>query len=346
VDCSGACADLNTDHMNCGACGNACLSGQICEAGSCVNSCIEGLTLCSGACFDLMRDPDNCGACARSCGSGENCYDGECIAACPGGFTDCSGSCRDLDSDRLNCGACENECAAGEVCNASTCEVTCASPLVICSGECVNTSYDPRHCGGCGSACSMGQGCVSGTCRDISCLLVEDFEAGGSWPISPWVRASGTDGTVTTTMAHDGTYGLEDPDWSYRTDVVAGSGARLTWWVYTSSATSGRLYLGFDATSSGCKSFVIAPNTTDIMFQTNSGWGFSSHATVNQTFTASHWYLAELTIAGSVATGRLYDSDGSTLLNSTSHDFGSIGSGGVALRSFGSTGVDTIILCP
>ena len=345
VDCSGSCADLSTDHLNCGSCGNACLSGQVCEAGSCANSCLEGLTMCSGACADLMRDPENCGSCASRCLTGENCYDGTCIAACPGGFTDCSGTCRDLDSDRTNCGACENECLDGERCISGACDVTCASPLVYCSGMCSDLSSDPDNCGSCGTTCGMSEGCVSGTCRGITCILVEDFEAGGSWPLSPWVaHASG--GTLTTTAAHDGTYGLEDSGWCYRTDVSTGSGARFTWWVHTDTSSSGRIYLGFDSSSSGCKSFVLAPNTTDLMFMTNSGWSFTNHAVVSQSYLADHWYLAEVTISGSVASGRLYDSDGSTLINTTTYDYGSIGTGGAAIRSFGGIGVDTITLCP
>ncbi|MBW2260861.1 MAG: hypothetical protein JRG91_02725 [Deltaproteobacteria bacterium] len=345
VDCSGSCADLQIDHRNCGACGTACAPGQVCEASACVNSCIEGLTMCSGACSDLMRDPENCGSCASRCGTGENCYEGTCIAACPGGFSDCSGTCRDLDSDRLNCGACETECLEGELCVSGACEVTCASPLVECSGVCSDRDSDPHNCGTCGTRCGMSEGCVSGSCVGITCLLVEDFEAGGSWPLSPWVaHASG--GTLTTTAAHDGTYGLEDAGWSYRTDVSTGSGARLTWWVHTDTSSSGRVYLGFDSSSTGCKSFVVAPNTTEIMFMNNSSWSFSTFARVTQSFSADHWYLAEVTIAGSVATGRLYDSDGSTLINTTTYDYGSVGTGGVAIRSFGGIGVDTITLCP
>ena len=40
--------------------------------------------------------------------------------------------------------------------------------------------------------------------------------------------------------------------------------------------------------------------------------------------------------------GRLYSSDGTTLLNTVSYNFGSYCPGGVAIRSFGGFYIDTI----
>jgi hypothetical protein len=167
IDCSGSCVDLQTDHLNCGACGDACLSGQVCEAGACQNSCLSGLTLCSGACVDLQRDPMNCGSCASRCASDEVCVGGTCVLACPPGFDDCSGSCRDLQTDRLNCGACDNACGVAEVCDAGVCSFMCLSPLTDCSGLCTNLDDDPDNCGSCGHACDETHAtayCASGSC--------------------------------------------------------------------------------------------------------------------------------------------------------------------------------------
>src|SRR5439155_19268171 len=38
------CANLDDDRANCGACGKACDTGYVCEAGKCVISCVTGTT--------------------------------------------------------------------------------------------------------------------------------------------------------------------------------------------------------------------------------------------------------------------------------------------------------------
>jgi hypothetical protein len=63
VLCADACARLDTDPGNCGACGHACAQGQVCTAGACV-----------------FGTAQNCGALGRTCGTGETCRSGSCIA--------------------------------------------------------------------------------------------------------------------------------------------------------------------------------------------------------------------------------------------------------------------------
>lgn len=49
--------------------------------------------------------------------------------------------------------------------------------------------------------------------------------------------------------------------------------------------------------------------------------------------------------AGGVAEGRLYDEDGTTLLNTVRHDYGSERTGGMALQTFARVSADTIEVC-
>jgi hypothetical protein len=128
--------------------------------------------------------------------------------------------------------------------------------------------------------------------------------------------------------------------------VVAFVAALLVAIVWTRGGT-GRFYLGFDATAAGAKSFVVSFNTNDIRFQNNASYGYTELSTASQTYVAGRWYRMEVEIlSGGVAVGRLYDSDGSTLLNSLSHNFGTIGTGGVAIRSFLGVDGDTLNHCP
>jgi len=82
--CGDACVRPAGDPMNCGDCGVACATGELCAAGSCSTVCDPPLVRCGGLCIDVMgSDPDNCGSCGNRCGSGI-CIDGTCVDAMAG----------------------------------------------------------------------------------------------------------------------------------------------------------------------------------------------------------------------------------------------------------------------
>ena len=87
TDCDGQCIDLETDRLNCGACGVVCAAGEICDgSGVCELSCQEGLEDCGGTCTNLATDRLNCGACGVECAAGEVCDGRGCVrAVVPGG---------------------------------------------------------------------------------------------------------------------------------------------------------------------------------------------------------------------------------------------------------------------
>jgi hypothetical protein len=122
--CDGACADLQTDPLNCGACGNFCDSG-ICSGGVC--ECTEGLTNCDGTCTDLLTDGQNCGQCGTTCGI--YCASGtcnECSSFFGPGWVLCPNQlghdyCTSLLDDIANCGKCGNACGSLEACSNSIC---------------------------------------------------------------------------------------------------------------------------------------------------------------------------------------------------------------------------------
>src|SRR4029079_17902604 len=81
----GYCADLQTNSLNCGACGNACLVGD-CVGGACggggLQNCAPPLSVCGDACVDLTSDSINCGACGVTCGADDICLQGMCRLGC------------------------------------------------------------------------------------------------------------------------------------------------------------------------------------------------------------------------------------------------------------------------
>src|SRR5262249_7194104 len=130
-------------------------------------------------------------------------------------------------------------------------------------------------------------------------------------------------------------------EWMYRNDaaVQVRQGETFSVWIQAAGAPSGgRAYFCFGASAAGTLSLVLEGNSSALALQDNTGFGFTELANVSQTWLASHWYRFEVTwgIGGSI-TGRVYDSDGTTLLNTVTATDTNITSGGIAFRGFGPT---------
>ncbi len=69
----------------------------------------------------------------------------------------------------------------------------------------------------------------------------------------------------------------------------------------------------------GTLSLVAAPNTNQLLFQDNTGYGFTDIAAVSQTWQANHWYRLEVDwgTSGTIV-GKVFDSNGATLLKPSS----------------------------
>jgi hypothetical protein len=189
-----------------------------------------------------------------------------------------------------------------------------------------------------GTHCSMGA-CVAGT----GWTTLDDFE-NPSWPYSPWSYVAGGAmmGGTKTTCAHAGSYGLSDPDWFERTDVTIGApGDVLSVWVQPGS---GRFYMSFGATATGGYTIVLAPNTSSFEFMSNEPYSaYSDLMSVGETYTTGMWYRVEVTFnAGNMLVGKLYGSDGTTVISTINQTIAGLVPGGVAIRSFGGFCIDTI----
>jgi hypothetical protein len=183
ADCDGAApggceVDISTSRAHCGACGQACAAGQVCD---------------DGVCRCINRGLGTCGVCDLLCGPNEVCDGERCV--CPAGWVRCNGVCRDLSASEAHCGACNVEClfgalcvegecrcggVGGEVCvlrsgqaccgseckevDAPCCDPACPPGETCCNGQCKRTAQDAGHCGACGVRCGPNEQCFDGQC--------------------------------------------------------------------------------------------------------------------------------------------------------------------------------------
>jgi len=181
---------------------------------------------------------------------------------------------------------------------------------------------------------------------------IESFEHGGVFTYT----FTGANNAITLPIAkHDGNSGLRlssPTDWMYRNDapVQVKQGDVISWWAQVNgSPSTGRLNLGFGASAAGALSLVLAGDTGQLLFQNNAGFGAVTIGTpVSQTWLANHWYRMEVTWGvGGQLTGRVYDSDGTTLLNTATATNNDITSGGIGFRNNGFQAfVDTVVRYP
>ncbi len=156
-----SCADLTSDNMNCGSCGNVCPAYSKCTDSACagmedINSlgCTQGQIECNGQCVDDTSDNNNCGDCGRVCPAGSQCSNSQCwIPATPSAPTAHMYHQQPGISTPGSTGP-----------SGSTSGTTCGTGLTECNGKCVDTAIDNANCGGCLLSCPSGQTCSEGKC--------------------------------------------------------------------------------------------------------------------------------------------------------------------------------------
>ncbi len=168
--------------------------------------------------------------------------------------------------------------------------------------------------------------------------LIEGFETSDSWNI---VGNTFITGFRATYAAHDGTYGFvqeNNNEWIYRSDAAAQvqAGDTTSVWLQFAGSADGRAYFAFGASSTGTLSLVAAPNTGQLIIQSNPNYGFSNLASVSQSYLPNHWYRLEVDwgTSGKII-GKLFDSNGTTQLNSVTATTTAITSGGIGFRAIG-----------
>lgn len=218
------------------------------------------------------------------------------------------------------------------------------------SNPCTDGTHDCDENASCSGSSSGSYSCACNTgfegdgksCSKSACELIEGFE--GEWPYLPWMATGwGVQGTGPQ-AAHDGALGLVASEWQINQFVYVGvPGDRLTAWV---RGYGGRAYLGFGSTPNGTKALVFAPNAGSLLLDDCPGF-YTFNDIKTQPIPASQgpWHKLEIEFgAGGQVTGRLYGPDGA-VVTTLSHTFDDLTPGGIAVRAFNDTFIDTVELC-
>jgi len=191
-------ANLGSDSVNCGGCGNSCAVNEVCVSGVCVvrtEDCSNGVDDDGDGLVDCEDEecPSglSCGVCAfeacsssfdwfcesspvtETCGTVE-CPDNYCVGNVPFVYAD---SCTKHCDGQGNCSDCsctaieQPACGNNAFCSSGSC-MDCAMGYGNCNldpvdGCEIDLQIDESNCGSCGNSCAVNEVCVSGTCQTI-----------------------------------------------------------------------------------------------------------------------------------------------------------------------------------
>jgi hypothetical protein len=181
--------------------------------------------------------------------------------------------------------------------------------------------------------------------------VIESFESGSLYNYSQYGGGYFASAGITPYASHDGFYGLMDSsgsDWIYRDDAASQvrQGDTISVWMAFVGGASGVAAFGFGASGGGTLSLVASPMSHQLMLMNDVGYGATTLGAVNATFQSNHWYRMEVTwgTTGNI-TGKLYDSNGTTLLQTVTGSTNVIKSGGIAFKANGGNAVwDTVLV--
>ena len=178
-------------------------------------------------------------------------------------------------------------------------------------------------------------------------VVIEGFEHGDPGLYTTVDTGGGNSLTLNGAAAHDGSFGASfdtaGSNWFYRTDVATSPGNTYSAFVRFSD-TIGRSYVGIGASGAGTWSMVAAANSSEILLQNNTGYGFINILNASFNFAVDTWYQIELDwgLTGSMQVS-LWDETRSNLLAQTgTHSTGFTSAGGLAIRGFEGVQMDTI----
>lgn len=168
---------------------------------------------------------------------------------------------------------------------------------------------------------------------DTDLPVIENFETDSFWVWKPWLNRSNVISSKAKSSAHSGKFGLNCKSGGYviRTDKQIGlSGHVISWWISFQSKARANCGFGLNASEQGYF-LCVDPSTNTLHFAKSPDYTYPLLKVVSQSYKLNFWYRVEITFNTKTnVTGRLYASNGTTLLNSITLEIPDLSQGGIA----------------
>ena len=177
----------------------------------------------------------------------------------------------------------------------------------------------------------------------------EGFEHGDWLGNYTHLASSTVPNTIEPAAARSGALGatLDSNGWWSNSNPGATISDGTSYEYYFRAAASARAYIGFtdDAAGTNAYTVVASANTSALIIQQNTGFGFSDLASTPVTWSATEFYRVAVTYSGGIITAEAFDEGGGSL-GSTMADTGYAGGGTLLVRGFSGVHVDDITIIP
>ncbi|QQR91178.1 MAG: hypothetical protein IPJ88_05445 [Myxococcales bacterium] len=149
-----ACVNVLETWAHCNGCNQPCAEGQLCDQGSCVADCGDGIRVpCDGACINPYDSTAHCGGCPGvpvDLAAGEICLDG--VPSCPPGTDKYQGVCVAIGNND-HCLEAGDRCGQDEECTSSGCQSIYEAE--ICNDSIDNDGNGLKDCADVDACCNQ-----------------------------------------------------------------------------------------------------------------------------------------------------------------------------------------------
>lgn len=171
---------------------------------------------------------------------------------------------------------------------------------------------------------------------DYNTTIIEDFERDTTWIWAPWQDCTLPKSSLSRGAAHSGNLGLNCLDDCFRrTDISIGYPKQvISCWVRFQRKTNAYLGFGIDSIENENAYFLcVAPEKNTLDFRRSPDYTYPFLKSVSTNYKMNVWYFVELTYNTKTnVTGKLYASNGKTLLNSLTIELPDLSPGGVSFK--------------